>query len=95
MSEQIVARRTYVWVFVALAILTGLTAGVAHLDLGPFNVAAALIIALVKAGLVALFFMHLKQSRHLVLLIALLSLVWLSVLLLLSFADYATRSWTS
>jgi len=53
--------RVYVKVFVALAILTGLTVGASYL---PFNegshITVALIIAAVKASLVALFFMHLK-----------------------------------
>jgi cytochrome c oxidase subunit 4 len=47
-------------VFSALLVLTALTYGVALVDLGPFNIWLALGVAVVKAGLVALFFMHLR-----------------------------------
>jgi cytochrome c oxidase subunit 4 len=95
MSEQIVSKRTYIHVFIALMILAAATALFSKLDLGPFNVAVALAIALVKAGLVALFFMHMRESRHLIWLVVFVAVVWLSILLILTSADYATRSWTS
>jgi len=46
-----------------LLVLTGVTIAVAQLDLGTWNVVAALAIASVKACLVALFFMHLKYDK--------------------------------
>ena len=46
----------------ALFALTAATVAISRLDLGPWNVVAALGIAAVKASLVALFFMHLKYQ---------------------------------
>ncbi len=94
MSEQVVSRRTYVHVFIALVILAAATALISRLDLGPFNVTLALAIALAKAALVAIFFMHIRESRRLIALVVFVALVWLSILLILTSADYATRSWT-
>ncbi len=50
-------------VFGALLVLTCLTVGVAHLDLGNMNLYLALGIATLKATLVVLFFMHLFWDR--------------------------------
>jgi cytochrome c oxidase subunit IV len=94
MSEKITQRKTYIHIFLALIILAGATALLSKLDLGRFNVTVALGIALVKAGLVAAFFMHLRESRHLIWIVGFFSLVWLSIMLILTSADYATRSWT-
>lgn len=93
MSEQAVSRTVYYRVFFALIALAALTALVAEVNLGPFNVTVALVIALVKAGLVAVYFMHLRESRSLVWLVVLISLAWIMIMLVLTFADYATRSW--
>lgn len=94
MSESKTSRRTYIHVFIALVALAAITALASELDLGPFNVTVALIIASVKAGLVAVFFMHLRESRRLIGLVVLVAMVWLGILLVLTSADYATRSWT-
>ena len=57
--------KIYMMVFGALAVLTAVTVAVSYLNLsiGP-AIALALLIATVKASLVALFFMHLKGSRE-------------------------------
>ncbi len=54
--------RSYVWVWVILIILTGLTVGVAYLDFGSLSTLISIGIASVKAVLVLLFFMHLKTE---------------------------------
>ena len=46
--------------FGALTVLTGITYAATWVDLGPFNIWLALLIAVVKGGLVALYFMHLR-----------------------------------
>lgn len=57
----------YLAVFAVLLVLTLVTVGVSYLDLsvGP-TVALALAIALVKASLVGVFFMHLANERAMV-----------------------------
>ena len=60
--------RKYMLVFGALIIGTILTVAVSYIDLHPHwkNIAIGLVIALVKGGLVACFFMHLIDERKLV-----------------------------
>jgi cytochrome c oxidase subunit 4 len=76
-----------------LLFLTALTTGVSYIDLGRFNVFAALTIAVGKMLLVALFFMHVRHSTKLTKLVVLGGLLWLAILLFLTMADFATRSW--
>jgi cytochrome c oxidase subunit IV len=47
-------------VFVALAFLTIITYAATWVQLGSFNIWLALLIAVIKAGLVAMYFMHLR-----------------------------------
>jgi cytochrome c oxidase subunit 4 len=85
--------KTYYAVFAALLVLTAVTTGAAFVDLGPFNVAVAMGIAVVKAVLVALFFMHLRHSSRLIIVFVLASLAWLGHLIIGSLSDYITRPW--
>ncbi len=56
--------RMYVAVFLALAVFTVLTVGVSRMEFSkPMHIAAALVIATIKASLVAAVFMHLKWER--------------------------------
>jgi cytochrome c oxidase subunit 4 len=92
MSEHIVPARTYVAIWLALLVLTGITAGVAFIDLGPFNTIVALVIATFKATLVALIFMHVKYaSERLTKAVLGAAIFFLILLLSLSLADYTTR----
>src|SRR5262249_35290957 len=93
MAEHIIAPKTYVLVFAALLALTYTTYAVAFIDLGPWNVVAALAIAVGKALLVALFFMHLRHSPRLTWVVAGGGLFWLGILLTLTVSDYLTRGW--
>ena len=51
-------KRVYFAVFFALIVLTWVTALVSTVDLGRWNIFVALAIAIFKASLVVLFFMH-------------------------------------
>ena len=70
-----------------------LDAVLAFLDLGPFNTVAALVIAVFKATLVVLFFMHVKYSTRLTWAVVVGSVFWLGILLVLTMSDYLTRAW--
>ncbi|HXP15469.1 MAG TPA: cytochrome C oxidase subunit IV family protein [Terriglobales bacterium] len=92
MSEHIVPVQTNVAVWLALLVLTGVTAGMAFIDLGPFNTIVALVIATFKALLVALIFMHVKYaSERLTKVVLIAAVFFLMILLGLSLADYTTR----
>ncbi len=60
---HVVPMKTLAAVWVALIVLTVITVAVTYVDLGPFNLVAALAIATVKGSLVALYFMHLRWDR--------------------------------
>ena len=81
------AYRTYIIVCTLLLVLTGVTVGVSYLHLGMMNVAAALLIASLKAALVALYFMHLKFERRTLALVALSPFVLCVFLILMLTPD--------
>jgi cytochrome c oxidase subunit 4 len=93
MSEHIVPTRTYYLIFAILLVCTYLTWQVAYFDLGSMNTIAALTIAVFKATLVVLFFMHVKYSTRLTWVVILAGLFWLAIFLSLTFGDYLTRGW--
>ena len=62
------------------------------LRFGPLNTIAALAIAVFKATLVVLFFMHVKYSTRLTWAVVVGSVFWLGILLALTLADYLTRA---
>ncbi|HEY7715594.1 MAG TPA: cytochrome C oxidase subunit IV family protein [Candidatus Binatia bacterium] len=86
--------RGYLAVFIALLALTALTTGVAFINLGGVgNVAVALAIAITKAVLVALYFMHLRYSTRLTVVFAGAGIFWLGILVALTLSDYISRGW--
>ena len=93
MSEHITSPKLYIAIFLALMVLTAITILVAFLDLGPLNDIAALGIAITKACLVVLFFMHVRHSSPFTKLVVVSGFVWLAFLITLTLADYFTRGW--
>ena len=84
--------RGYVIIYVALVVLTMATVAASFLPLaGSWHLGVGLSIGLVKAALVALFFMHLAQSPRLTWSILAVALLWLAILVVLTLADYITR----
>ena len=82
-----------VTVFGALIVLTVLTTAVSHINMGEFNIVVALLIAVLKASLVAWIFMGVRHVTSLTKLFVIAGLVWLSILVLLTYSDYSTRHW--
>jgi cytochrome c oxidase subunit 4 len=93
MTEHILPRRVYYTVFLILMFCTYLTVQIAFLDLGRINSVAALVIAVFKATLVVLFFMHVKYSTRLTWVVVLAGIFWLGIMLALTMGDYLTRGW--
>jgi cytochrome c oxidase subunit 4 len=83
--------RVYFRVFAGLIILLAITAFAARFDLGIGNTLIALGVAIAKALLILIFFMHLGYSRGAVRLAAAGGLFWLGLLFALSLSDYFTR----
>jgi cytochrome c oxidase subunit IV len=74
-----------------LLALLALTVGLAFIDMGPFNLLMALLIAAAKAALVVLFFMEVRYSSRLTWIMAGAGLLWLLLLIGGTLADYMTR----
>jgi cytochrome c oxidase subunit 4 len=94
MTEQTVSRQIYYRVFAALLALTLLTWGIYHIDLGgQLNLIVAITIAICKATLVVLFFMHVRYSDRLTWVFIGAGIFWLVLLITFTLSDYLTRSW--
>jgi cytochrome c oxidase subunit 4 len=91
--------RSYYAVFGSLMGLTILTVLAAQVEiperLAFLHTPIAFAIAGIKATLVVLFFMHLWHSPRLIWLIAFGSLLWLAIMFVLTYSDYATRGYVT
>ena len=91
MSGHISPKSAYYAIFAALMVLTAITVGVAFVNLGAFNFPVAIGIAITKATLVILFFMHAKYSSSLTKLFVGMSFFFLLIMLTLTLTDYMSR----
>jgi cytochrome c oxidase subunit IV len=83
----------YFVVFAALIALTVLTVGLSFVELGPWHLAVGIVIGIVKALLVVLFFMHVLYSSRLTWIVIIAGLFWTAILIGGVVSDYLTRSW--
>ena len=90
-THHIASRGLYFVIFTALMVLTGMTIAVTYLDLGQFNMVVALGIAVTKATLVVLYFMHMRWSSRLTHATALSALLFLFFLFAFTLSDYLSR----
>jgi cytochrome c oxidase subunit 4 len=93
MNEKIVPIKLYLKNWAALLLLLLLTVGAAYINLGAFNTVIALTIAVIKAFLIVLIFMHIKWSEKLLHLAAVAGILWLGIMIALVLGDYLTRTW--
>lgn len=95
MSEHIVSRKIYFAIFGALIVGTVLTILAARTDLDYIfhgaNTVVALTIAVFKATLVVLYFMHVRYSSRLTWVIVVAGIFWLSIMFVFTISDYMTR----
>jgi cytochrome c oxidase subunit 4 len=96
MSEHIVSKKIYFLIFGALMVGTILTVMAAFVDLDHVftgaNTVVALTIAVIKATLVVLYFMHVRYSTRLTWVIVVAGFFWLAILFALVMTDYLSRS---
>ncbi len=93
MSHHVVSIRLYLAVFFSLMVLTAVTVWVAFLDFGPLNDILAMGIAIFKASLVILYFMHVRYNSKLTWAFVASGFFWLVLLLVLTGQDYWSRDW--
>lgn len=91
METHITPRRTYFLVYLSLLLLLAVTVAVSFVDLGFLNPVIAMTIAIIKATLVILFFMHVRGSSQLTKLFLFSGFFWLMILVGLTLTDYLTR----
>ena len=93
-SHHVVSWKVYVAVFLALVVLTVVTVQVAGHDFGEMNLVVALAVAVTKATLVVLYFMHARYSERLTHVVIASSVAFLVILLFLLLTDYLSRPWS-
>ena len=89
--SHILPLKVYLSVGVALLVLTAITVGVSFIPLGGFNVVVALLIASIKALLVALFFMHLLYDKKIFMIIFAIAILFLALFITLTMFDTMRR----
>lgn len=92
-EHHIVSPKLYLVIFLVLLALTATTTAASYVELYVFNVVVALAIAVLKASLVILFFMHVKYSPKLTKLTVISGLFIFFALMTLTLADYMSRAW--
>ena len=89
--SDVVSRKTYLAIFAVLVVLTLVTTEVAFFNFGLMNPVIALTIAVIKATVVVLYFMHMKYSSRLTMIVGGAGIFWLGILLVLTMSDYLAR----
>jgi cytochrome c oxidase subunit IV len=93
MAEVTVSPKIYVWTYLALLALTLSTVLVGYVDLGWFSMFVAVAFAVIKATLIASFFMHALYEKVIIRLMIGGALLWFTILVTLTMTDYITRNW--
>lgn len=88
---HILPLKIYLLVGAALLALTAVTVGVSFIPLGGFNVVVALLIASIKALLVALFFMHLLYDKKIFMIIFAVAILFLAIFITFTMFDTMRR----
>lgn len=94
MSEEkhhIVSYKTHFMVLAALIVLTVITVLITSVEMGPYNTAAALLIASIKAAVVLLYFMHLKFDQKIYGIMVGIVMVIFAAVIVVTFFDYLYR----
>jgi len=91
--SHIAPTSSYLTVFGILMVLTTVTVAAAFTNLGALNFPIAIAIAITKATVVVLFFMHVKYSSKLTKFVVSSSIFFLMCLFGLTFTDYLSRGW--
>jgi cytochrome c oxidase subunit IV len=92
-DHTVVQPKVYGLIFGALLFCTALTVFASYLELGVFNAVVALGIAVVKAVIVILFFMHIRYSSKLTKLTLAAGFFTFIVLITMVMTDYISRAW--
>jgi cytochrome c oxidase subunit IV len=92
-AHHVISPVTYLIVYVVLLVLLGLTVAVTYLHLGPLGTLIGLSIAVVKALVIILYFMHARYSSRLTQIFAAAAFAGLAIMIGLTLNDYISRNW--
>jgi cytochrome c oxidase subunit 4 len=93
MTHHITSVRTYFLIYLTLLALLIATAGASLLPATAPHLLIAMTIAVVKAVLIVLFFMHVYYSSRLTWVVSVASFLWMALLFAFLLADYYSRGW--
>ena len=88
---HIAATQFYVGIFLALVALTILTVKVSYYDFGSANIIVAMVVATMKASLVATFFMHLRHDKPFNTFSFLSAFIFLGIFIVFTYDDLGRR----
>lgn len=88
---HIVKYKTYVFVLIALLFMTFSSVAVTSIDLGPYTVSVALLLASIKSVLVLLIFMHLKFDKKFYSIMVASVFLLFACVIFITFLDYLYR----
>jgi cytochrome c oxidase subunit IV len=92
MSGHVIGNRfTYLLVFLALMVGTAVTVLASYVHMGWLNTPIAMLIAITKAMLVILFFMHLKDHAKLIKVTFAAAFFFFAILVAHTLSDYLSR----
>ena len=90
-KHHIVPYRLYAIILLALLVLTFLSIGITHIELGAYTVAGALFFAIIKSYLVLTYFMHLKYDKPYIRIMVVFVFAIFIVVLVITMLDYLYR----
>lgn len=90
--EHVSPVSSYVAVLVGLFVLTALTYGVSYADLGAASLPVAIIVAVIKATLVCMYFMHLRYDDPYHVFVFLSTLLFVGIFFAFTLFDVAART---
>ena len=94
MAEAHITKKKYWQVFALLMILLFLTVFIAYMHINPWlAIIVAMTIAIIKAVLVVLYFMHVRYNSKLTWLFVVSGFFWLLIMIGITLTDYKTRDW--
>ncbi len=91
MAHDPITPTTYIKVYIALMALLAATVAAIYINLGHWNILLTMAIAITKALLVIVFFMHARYSPRLIWIYAALAVLWIGQLIGGVLADITTR----
>lgn len=89
--EHISPMKSYINVFAALLVLTGVTYAVSYMDLGAASLAVAMVVAVIKASLVCMYFMHLKYDDPYHVFVFLSTVLFVAIFFTITIFDLESR----